>query len=294
MIDSQSNILIEIEQFVQLISKGFTQDQYPQIHSQLCDRISTYLSVYQHNYDYSEYVEAFWFGCNQVALFMSGRFGNDDQVSRMINHIHHYTQLPYFKRRVFDRRYQVKENAKSIGQYANALHKRYSRLLVVRVDFGYREDNAHLVSIDTHLQSFDKLKQQYYTNPIFKHLVGHAWCIEQGQTKGYHIHAVYYFKGSEHQNDWYMAKQIGELWQRVTNGLGTYHSCNTPQEKQKYQKLDTLGVGMIHRNDDVACENAINAVGYLADYEKEDQYLRMKPKGRRTFGTGVNLSLIHI
>jgi hypothetical protein len=30
-----------------------------------------------------------------------------------------------------------------------------------------------------------------------------------------------------------------------------------------------LGVGMIHRNDTVACENAVHAVGYLADYEKD-------------------------
>lgn len=111
--DSQSNILIEIEQLVELIAKGLTKDQYSQIHAQLDGRISTYLSVYQHNYDYSEYVEAFWFGCNQVAIFMSGCFGNDEQMSRMINHIQHYTQLPYFKRRVSDRRYQVKENAKS-------------------------------------------------------------------------------------------------------------------------------------------------------------------------------------
>jgi len=45
---------------------------------------------------------------------------------------------------------------------------------------------------------------------------------------------------------------------------------------------------MIHRDNTEEVKNAINAVGYLAKYEKDDQYLRMKPKGRRTFGTGVN------
>jgi len=45
---------------------------------------------------------------------------------------------------------------------------------------------------------------------------------------------------------------------------------------------------LIHRDNPEEVKNAINAVGYLADYEKEDQYLRMRPKGRRTFGTGVN------
>ena len=112
------------------------------------------------------------------------------------------------------------------------------------------------------------------------------WRLEQGETKGYHIHTVYYFKGSEHQSDWYMAQQIGRLWEHVTQGLGTFHSCNTSAEKDKYDQLGMLGVGMIHRNDRVACENSINAVGYLADSEKEDQYLRMKPNGKRTFATG--------
>lgn len=122
-------------------------------------------------------------------------------------------------------------------------------------------------------------------------MVGHAWCVEQGETKGYHIHAVYYFKGSEHQNDWYKAKQIGELWQHLTNNLGTYHSCNTPQEKEKYQKNDKLGVGMIHRKDSKSRENAVMSVRYLSDVKKLNQYLRIRPKGRRVFGTGMISSL---
>ncbi len=80
--------------------------------------------------------------------------------------------------------------------------------------------------------------------------------------------------------------RLVELWEHVTQGLGTYHSCNTPAEKDKYDQLGMLGVGMIHRNDRIACENAVHAVGYLADYEKAGQYLRMKPNGRRAFATG--------
>ena len=84
-----------------------------------------------------------------------------------------------------------------------------------------------------------------------------------------------------------MAQQIGERWVAMTEGLGTYHSCNTPEAKKGYERRGILGVGMIHRNDTVACENSINAVGYLAKHEKDDQYLRMKPEGRRAFATGA-------
>ena len=47
-----------------------------------------------------------------------------------------------------------------------------------------------------------------------------------------------------------------------------------------------LGVGMIQRDNAEACNNAINAVSYLSDNDKDDQYLRMKPRGRRAFATG--------
>jgi len=287
---SQSSLLIEIETLVKNIAKDLSLEQYATVSDQICKRLSAYLSVYQPDYDYSEYVEAFWFGCNQVGILMSGYLGNSEQLSRLIQIIADYTKRPMFKRRVSDRRYQTKQNAKRIEGYAQSLHQQYARLLVIRVDLGYRTDNQPLIDVDMVYQHLDKINKIRYTNSHFTHLVGSAWCLEQGITKGYHIHAVYYFKGSEHQRDWYMANEIGEFWRKLTGGLGTYHSCNTKDEKHKYDQLGKLGIGMIHRNDSVACENSINAVGYLADSEKEDQYLRIKPKRRREFGTGLVLT----
>jgi hypothetical protein len=280
---SQSSLLIEIENLVKDIAKGLSA----LVSDKIIKRLSTYLSVYQPDYDYSEYVEAFWFGCNQVGVLTSGYLGNSEQLSRLIQIIADYTKRPMFKRRVSDRRYQTKQNAKRIEDYAQSLHQQYARLLVIRVDLGYRTDNQPLIDVDRVYQHLDKINKIRYTHSLFTHLVGSAWCLEQGITKGYHIHAVYYFKGSEHHFDGYMAQQIGELWQKLTDVLGTYHSCNTKDEKDKYDKQGKLGIGMIRRNDSVACENSINAVGYLADSEKEDQYLRMKPKRRREFGTGL-------
>lgn len=285
---SQSSLLIEIENLVQVIAKGLSLEQYAKVSDQICKRLSAYLSVYKSEYDYSEYVEAFWFGCNQVGVLTSGYLGNSEQLSRLIQIIADYTKRPMFKRRVSDRLYQIKKNAKRLEAYCHSLLEQYARLLVIRIDFGYRTDNQPLIDIDMVYQHLDKMNKIRYTNSHFTHLVGMAWCLEQGgKSKGYHIHAVYFFKGYEHQRDWYMAKEIGELWVAETNGLGTYHSCNTDDEKEKYKLRGELGIGMIHRNDSVACKNLIKAVGYLAKPEKVDQYLRMKPKRRREFGTGL-------
>ena len=284
--DSQSHILIEIERLVHLIAES-PSEYYLGFFHLLTNNIHRYLSVYDLESDYSEYIELFWYGCQQAGIFNTNGFISEDQFISLVQEITFRVQIPLFKRRVSDRRYQTKQNYKSIHQYASSLHDRYSRLLVVRVDLYYRMECQHLVGIHTVYQHLEMMRGAKCSHQLFKHLVGSAWCIEQGETRGYHLHTAYYFKGSEHQNDWYMAQQIGQLWERITQGLGTYHSCNTPTEKDKYDKLGMLGVGMIHRNDRMACENAIHTVGYLADYEKTDQYLRMKPKGKRAFTTGI-------
>ena len=285
-IEAQSTLLIDIERLVERIRQTDLR-QMQTLFQYITTPLKDYLALYHPDYDYSEHLQAFWYGCDQAGLLHGESWPNIKTLSCLIESIHAYTQTTDFKRRVRDRRDQTKKNAKSIQKYANGLHQLYSRLLVVRVDFGHYGEYQHLVDIDLVYRHLDQIRRNRHHDGFFKHLVGSAWRLEQGETKGYHIHAVYYFKGSEHQNDWYMAQQIGEGWVAITEGLGTYHSCNTPEAKQGYERRGILGVGMIHRNDPVACENSIKAVGYLADIEKEDQYLRMKPNRRRSFATGL-------
>ena len=284
---AQSTLLIDIERLVERI-KQTDPRQLQTLFPYITPKLPAYMALYRTGYDYSEHLQAFGYGCEQAGLLHGENWLNIKTMYCLIESIRAYTQSKQFNRRVSDRRYQTKKNANSIEQYANRLHQQYSRLLVVRVDFGYYSEYQHLVDIDLVYQHLDKMRLSRYNDGFFDHLVGSAWCVEQGESKGYHIHGAYYFKGSEHQNDWYMAQQIGERWVAMTEGLGTYHSCNTPKEKSSYEQRGKLGVGMIHRNDTVACENSINAVGYLAKHEKDDQYLRMKPTGRRAFATGAS------
>ncbi len=283
---SQSALLIEIEKAVQTLIRKNPRSVNP-FQWIPTDKLKTYLGLYQPNYEYSEYLQAFWYGCQQANLGSDNRPWNITHLYQLIDGIHAFTQQKDFSRRVSDRSYQTKQNAQSMMEYAQSLHRSYARLLVVRVDFAYFLDSQYLVGIDRVYQHLEIMRYYRDKLALFEHLVGSAWCLEQGESKGYHIHAVYYFKGSQHQNDWYMAKQIGELWGRVTEGLGTYHNCNTPAEKAKHERRGKLGVGMIYRDETVACKNSISAVGYLASPEKEDQYLRMKPKGRRAFARGL-------
>lgn len=103
--------------------------------------------------------------------------------------------------------------------------------------------------------------------------------IEQGKINGFHIHGIFLFDGSRSCRDVHKGFEIGGLWQEITNGLGKYENCNA--QKDKYRDL---GIGMIHRDVPHEFANAVRVSQYLT---KDTQYLRMKPAGRRVFGTGV-------
>jgi len=88
-------------------------------------------------------------------------------------------------------------------------------------------------------------------NAMFDHETGYICSVEQGDNRGYHTHAAFFFNGSEVSADIYRAQQIGELWERIPRAQGCYHNCN--REKAKHQ--DRRGIGMIQRCDPIARGN---------------------------------------
>ncbi|MNR52189.1 hypothetical protein D3C85_1719830 [compost metagenome] len=104
--------------------------------------------------------------------------------------------------------------------------------------------------------------------------------MEQGQDRGYHIHAAFFFNGNEVRRDVYKAQQIGELWERITRGQGHINSCN--HDKEQYGERCALGV--VRRDDLNARRHVHYAMRYLV---KDDQQLRIKPEGARCLRMGL-------
>lgn len=262
--------------------------------------LPTYLSIYnppsidqKPMHDYSEHLEIFWRACEETGLvaIKYKRYHFEiltmNRIITLVELISQYANSPTFKRRVYDRFYETKDKRTNLQKFARSMHARFSRLLVVRVDFGYLKDCRHLVGIDDvygHLSAFKRKKE---TDSLLMDCVAGALVIEQGAIHGgFHIHAVFYFLGNDHQKDWHIAEEIGEIWKKVTNGLGSFY--NVHDDKDKFIQRGTLGIGMINRNDRIAVENSIKTVTYLAKPEKDDQYLRIKPHRARTFTTWMS------
>ncbi|AWM80614.1 hypothetical protein DKL61_09775 [Gammaproteobacteria bacterium ESL0073] len=93
---------------------------------------------------------------------------------------------------------------------------------------------------------------------------------EHSFERGYHIHLLLVYNSTKRMADAYLGQQVGELWQRITERLGTYFNCNTNQHKQTYP---ICFLGQVHRND----SNKITTlketgISYLV---KPDEYFRL-------------------
>lgn len=193
----------------------------------------------------------------------------------------------WFRRGPSDRRYESECRAAVLADYTRDILKYFARTLIVRLDGGYRKESRGFLTIDDVYLHLDHLLYLKDWHPAFYGLVGYAWAIEQGERDGFHLHLAFYFDGSKVCWDVKKGFELGSLWQNdITNGMGTFENCNA--HKDRYG--DKLGIGMISRSSPEECENAISCIQYLSKggrfLSRDDQFLRIKPKGRHIFGTG--------
>ena len=186
-------------------------------------------------------------------------------------------------------RYQEGQNKMNLERYVRILLNHYSKLLFVRVDLKYSQENSHTVTIEDFNGHMIKLRELIGNKKTcFTYLQGNAWALEQGyENGGLHCHLLLIYDGSERQSDWFIAKEVGEKWQEVTNGTGAYYNYHSAENKQKYQINDRLGIGMIHRDNPVQVENAVCTALYLTKPEKQGQHLKVWLPSMRSFGNGI-------
>lgn len=242
------------------------------------------------NFDflYSQPVVAFIYSTSAIVgdEYPGDVIWDHDKTQRFINMLSCYKNDIDNERQAFI--YQESQNKKELQHYTSSLINHYSRLLFIRIDLKYALNTGHHVSIedfDCHMKNFRELISNKKT--CFENLQGNAWALEQGGIEGgLHCHLLLMYDGSQRQNDWYLAKEVGEKWKAITGGLGEYYSYHDKETKQRYSQYDNLGIGMIHRDNSTEVENALRTALYLTKPEKTDQHLKLKVPGMRTFGHG--------
>lgn len=174
----------------------------------------------------------------------------------------------------------ARKNNSSLVRYINKLFDLHARLLVMRIDFGYRLENKH----DVTAAMVQKHRKMFFANTrmngLFDAMLGYAWKMEYGLDKGFHYHMLFFFDGSKVREDVSIAKQIGEYWNlSITDGIGVYFNCNRIKNSYK-----SCGIGMINHHDYALRDGLKNAVLYMT---KTDNYIKLVlPGNARIFGKG--------
>ena len=170
-------------------------------------------------------------------------------------------------------------NFKSVVDYVARLFELKTRLLVVRVDFGYQEKFASgIMPTDflAHLKMFRASLQRHF---IFEDLVGYAMKIEHGAKKGFHVHGFFFFDGSKVQQDVLRGKMIGDHWcSLIPQDIGSYFNCNA---KRSYFYN---GLGILEYRDSVKREGMMYGLKYIM---KRDSAARILLGNARIFMKGI-------
>ena len=300
---SQSDVALQIESLVEAIC-GCSSPAFRITQTIESTRLSRYFTHIQHmvdlvmadaGYSFSEHLQAFRDACHDVGL-ESGPNGpvclNDagtayldhhSSMNLLVDQIRRIAKQRRYKRVSIERRSLARKQASRAAEYVNAITERYSRTTAVRMDYHYQSEAQNRLRIEHVSADLDLLVQEHRSNSVFKHLIGYIYAVEQGDKpdgSGYHIHALYLFKGNQVCRDVFKAQQLGQLWQEITQGKGRSYSSNFDKESLG----DDCGIGRIERADTQARKGLQKVAKYLV---KSDQHLRLKPFRGRGLRTGL-------
>ena len=161
----------------------------------------------------------------------------------------------------------------------NQCRAKFSKLLVIRVDFAFKpplenlahycpDELQHPFHSEDALQSLKELIARLLSNKrhnkILNQIKGYILKFEHGLKKGFHVHALFFMDGNLHQNDGYFAHEITKYWKKLTNDQGCTYNCHMAKDKYK-----TLCIGMIDHTDTAKQKALDDCVQYFC---KKEQY----------------------
>ncbi|MDU4306828.1 MAG: hypothetical protein E7I24_06570 [Serratia marcescens] len=108
--------------------------------------------------------------------------------------------------------------------HQDALFERYSKLLMLRVDFAYRRESLSFNRADENqlVAQMTYLMEQCADIPG---IVGNAWVMEYTEQHRFHVHAAFYIDGQRHRKIWPFWEEIKYLWEVITEHEGYAHRC---------------------------------------------------------------------
>lgn len=155
-------------------------------------------------HDFTPYVKAF-FECVQEyasAYYSFRKLQREptemmESLNNVIERIRSAVRGGVFKANINMHRRLSNKNYKSLLAYIDAIFEGCSRVLVLRVDLGYSKSIVHRgfregLQFETVKNQREKLLKMLRRKLPSKALLGHAWKLEFGLSKGFHYHCMFF------------------------------------------------------------------------------------------------------
>ena len=288
---NHSQLISNVDRLVRDVLFGSISLQ--QIKSQLNEFYYSFMISLDSELRYSKPIQAFIDSTNKIIgnVYPYNVFWDNEKTEQFIQLLSGYEKA--IQKDYIAWRYQSNKNSERLEPNIRTLISDHPRLLFVRVDLKYIQEISHHITIrdfDFHMK---KLRDAIHNgDTCFKHLLSHAWSLEQGEDNGgFHCHLLLIFDGSKRYKDSYLADQVGQKWQAITEGVGYCFILNTKEYKDGLARYGKLGIGMIHCNNMQEVENAVNAALYLTRADKRDnsyQRLKVSVPNMNTFGQSIS------
>lgn len=284
---NQSQLIANIDRLVRDVI--FSPVNFDDIKNRLNALYLPFMQILNADLFYSQTIDSFVYSSDAIVgdSYPSDVIWDHGKTQQFINTIACYKHNIETEDNAW--RYQETQNRKNLESYVRNLLNHYSRLLFIRVDLMYLKETSHMVTIEDFNLHMTKLREFIGNKKTcFEHLQGNAWALEHGhENGGLHCHLLLIYDGSERQNDWYLAEEVGKRWQEITGGIGAYYNYHYTENKQGFEKNGKLGIGMIHRDNFQQVENAVCTALYLTKPDKVGQHLKVWLPSMRTFGHGT-------
>ena len=111
-------------------------------------------------------------------------------VSRILVAIHYalskYLNDPSFKQKQAERQRKALLQYKRAKRLVDALRAKYSKLLILRVDLCWKNQNLEDLNLKKLKSTLRAYFKRFHHAPALPKIVGYIWKLEFGQQKGYH------------------------------------------------------------------------------------------------------------
>lgn len=264
---------------------------------QLSEDLTYLYPIFMYEYDKSlKYDETIIWFKTVIKLIKGDDYPSEiiwdiDSVHDFVKEIKNYKEQYHIKRLKFKSRELL--NTKNMTEFLNKFLNHYLRLLMVRVDLGYRIENGKDVGVVDFYQHSKIFRERLHNKDTYlQGLKGYAWVLEQGYKKemsgSLHCHLLLIYCGAERKSAYFLAKQVGEIWESITDGQGSYFNSHTSDYRKMLRKRGHKLVKVVHRGNTDEIKDANDVLTYLTTKRevdgKFDQRLKIKVPNMRTFG----------